>query len=203
MKIEYLDSGEDKEFILGNEEKYNIHKSKNIRIIFQSNEVKTIPPFSVKISDSFSSINMAIIFIISFCVFLVIIILIICYKYLKKQRRNNMRIIINNNVHRNINIQNNGYNTERTDLINYINLQKIVKFKEIKDKSLNNNCPFELENFDDNSDVIFTKCCHSFHINCLREHINKNNDIKEFKCFLCNNILYKCQDNNTNNIVKN
>ena len=35
MKIEYFDLGEDKEFILGNEEKYNIYKSKNIKIIFQ------------------------------------------------------------------------------------------------------------------------------------------------------------------------
>jgi len=203
MKIEYFDSGEDKEFILGNEEKYNIYKSKNIKIIFQSNEIKKNSPFSVKISDTLSSFNIIIIFIICFCAFLIIIIVIICFKYIKKRRNmRNINIIINNNFQRDIIISSNLYNTERNELINYIKQLKKVKYKEIKDKALNNKCPFEMEIFDDNSEVILTSCHHSIHYDCLNVFIDRNNNLKEFKCFLCNNSLYKCQDDKIN-IAKN
>ena len=74
--------------------------------------------------------------------------------------------------------------------------------QEIKDKALNNKCPFEMEIFDDNSEVIFTSCHHSIHYDCLKAFIDRNNNLKEFKCFLCNNSLYKCQDDKIN-IAKN
>lgn len=195
MKIEYLDSLEDKEFTLGNEEKYNIYKSKKIKIIFQSNDVQNNSPFSVKISDTLSTFNSLVLLFIIACAFLFIIFSIICFLYIKKQKKK-MGIILGNDINRNIIVHNMGYNSERNELINYINNLQIKKYKEIKEKSLNNNCPFEMENFDDNSEVIFTKCRHSFHINCLREYINKNIEMKEFKCLLCNNSLYKVEDQN-------
>ena len=203
MKIEYLDSMEDKEIILGNEEKYNIYKSKNIKIIFESKNMNNISPFSIKISNSLGPFNIAIIILIIVAVFILFIIIILCYIYIKKKRKNIKTYINNNNE--NINIKNDGYygcNTERNDFINYINQLKIITFKDIKDKSLNNKCPFEMELFDDNSEVIFTSCQHSFHIKCLKAYLDKNINIKELKCFLCNYILYKGKDNNLNTILK-
>ena len=52
MKVDYLDSGEDKEYILGNDEKYLINKPKNIRIIFCTSDKKNTSPFAEKISDT-------------------------------------------------------------------------------------------------------------------------------------------------------
>ena len=198
MKIEYLDSGEDKEIILGNEEKYNILKSKNIKIIFESKTMNNISPFSIKISNSLGPINIAIIILIIVAFFILFIVVLLSFIYIKKKRKNMKENI---NIIENINIQNDVNDmciTERNDFINYINQLKNVKFKEIKHKSLNNKCPFELEIFDDNSEVIFTNCLHSFHIKCLKEHIDKNINIKELKCFLCNNNLYKGKDSNLN-----
>ena len=201
MKIEYLDSMEEKEIILGNEEKYNIYKSKNIKIIFESKNMNNISPFSIKISNSLGPINITIIILIIVVAFILFIIIILSFIYIKKKRKNK-KANINNNE--NINIQNDiyyGCNTERNEFINYLNQLKNVKFKDIKDKSLNNKCPFELEIFDDNSEVIFTSCNHTFHIKCLKAHIYKNINIKELKCFLCNNILYKGKDNILNTII--
>ena len=99
MKVDYFDSGEDKEFILGDEEKYLINKPKNILIIFSTLNKKDTSPFSVKISDSFTPTNITLISICAFSGFLgiiIIILLIIFYKR-KMRKRNRLSIIINNN----------------------------------------------------------------------------------------------------------
>lgn len=192
MKIEYMDSGEDKQFILGNEEKYIINKPKTIKIIFHSNEERNIPPFSVKISDTLIPANVVLIIIFVICSFIVIILIIFCIIiYIKRQRRLNNSGHNENNNHRNYNIENNennSENTERIELENYLKRFKVVKFKDIKDKSLNFQCLFEYDIFDDNSEVIFNSCGHSYHFKCIKEYINKNiQDIKlkGFNCFYC------------------
>ena len=65
MRVEYFDSGEDKEYILGNDEKYLINKPKNIRIIFCSPDKKNTSPFAVKISDTLTPTNIT---LISICI---------------------------------------------------------------------------------------------------------------------------------------
>lgn len=191
MQIEYMDSGEDKEFILGNEEKYIINKPKNIKIIFYSNEEKNIPPFSVKISDTLIPANIVLIIVFIICAFILFIIVIFCIIYFKRQRRRNNSGQNRDNRSRNIITKNNessSEDTERIELENYLKKFKVVKFEDIKDKSKNFQCPIELEIIHDNSEVIFTSCCHSIHLNCLKEYINKNiKDIKlkGFKCHYC------------------
>lgn len=203
MKIQYLDIAEYNEIIFDNEQKYIINKPKSITIIFQSTEARTTSPFSVKISNALSSINIVIITIIIFVSFLVLILFILFIIYiLKRQARHmqNMPIIINNNRNFIIDINNVGFNSERNGLMNYFRCLKPIKFKDIKEKSINNICPIEMTPFDGNSDVIFTSCHHSFHYECLKQHITKNIDLKEFKCFLCNALLYKYNES-LNSIV--
>ena len=202
MKIEYFDEKEDTEFTLGNEEKYIINNPKSINIIFYSNDKKTSSPFSVKISNTLTPINIVIISIIIISSFVLVIIIIFLIIYLKKLKRNRTRtIIINNNRNYIFGINKGEYSTERYELLTYIlkNFKK-KKFKEIKEKSLNNCCPIEMTPFDDNSDIIFTSCHHTIHYDCLKEHATKNLNLKEIKCFLCNNILYK-YDSNLNYFV--
>ena len=195
MKVDYFDSGEDKEFILGNDEKYLINKPKNILIIFSTSNKKDFSPFSVKISDTLIPTNIKLISICTFCGFLgiIIIILLIVFYRRRMRKRNRLSIIINNNRINNYIISNqfNGYNTERVGLMNYLSQLKPVKYMNIKHKSLNTKCPIEMEDFEDKSEIIFTSCYHSFHSNCLKNYIDKNNNLKELKCPLCNNILYK------------
>ena len=109
------------------------------------------------------------------------------------EKRNRLSIIINNNRINNYIISNqfNGYNTERVGLMNYLSQLKPVKYMNIKHKSLNTKCPIEMEDFEDKSEVVLTSCYHSFHFNCLKMYIYKNNNLKELKCPLCNTILYK------------
>ena len=178
MKIEYEEIEEDNEFILDIEQKYIINNPKIIKIIFQSNEKKENSPFLVKISNSSSPLNNNIIALITFAAFLGFILLILFIIYLRRQRRRNAAIIINNNANIFIDINNQGFSSERNRMINYINHLKSVKFREVKEKSINNNCPIEMTPFDDNSDVIFTSCHHSFHYECLKQHISKNIDLK-------------------------
>ena len=202
MKIEYFDEKEDTDFILDNEEKYIINKAKTIKIIFYSNDKKTSSPFSVKISYNLTRINIVIISIIIISSFIFVIIVIFLFIYLKKLKRNRTNtIIINNNRNYIIGINKGEYTTERNELLNYLlkDLKK-VKFKEIKEKSLNNCCPIEMTPFDDNSDIIFTSCHHAFHYDCLKEHVSKNIHLKEIKCFFCKNSLCK-YDSNLNSIV--
>ncbi len=200
MQIKYMDSGEDKELILGDEEKYIINKPRVITIVFYSNEKKNILPFSVKISSTLTPTNIALITGIIFVAFLGLIVIILIFIYIRKQRRNNLPIIIqSNNINGNNNyiINNNnlnGINSDRDVLINYVNRLIPVKYKDIKDKVINNNCPVERELFEDNNDIIFFNCHHAIHYNCLKEHISKNKDLKELKCFYCNNIFYKLSD---------
>ena len=202
MKIEYFDEKEETEFILDNEEKYIINKPKRIIIFFYSNDKKPSSPFSVKISNTLTPINIVIISIIIISSFVLLIIIIFLIIYLRKLKRNRTRtIIINNNRNYIIGINKGEYSTKRNELLAYLlGHFKKEKFKEIKEKSLNNCCPIEMTPFDDNSDVIFTSCHHTIHYDCLKEHATKNILLKEIKCFLCNNILYK-YDNNLNSIV--
>ena len=136
MKVEYMDSGEDKEYILGNDEKYLINKPKNIRIIFCTSDKKNTSPFAVKISDTLTPTNITLISICIFCGFLAIIIIILLIVYYRRrmEKRNRLSIIINNNRINNYNISNqvNGISTERVGLINYLNQLKPVKYKIIK-----------------------------------------------------------------------
>ena len=211
MQIQYMDSGEDKELILGDEEKNIINKPKVIKVIFISNEKKDTPPFSVKIYNTLLPTNIALIVGIIFLVFLGFMVVILIFIYIRKQRRNT--IIIQNNRNNNYIINNNniiesnnmGSNSDRI-LNNYLNKIKPVKFKDIKEKVINNNCPVERELFEDNNDIIFFNCHHAIHYNCLKEHISKNKDLKELKCFYCNKIFYKLNDNynsiiNTQNFI--
>lgn len=205
MIVRYIDSDDDKKFTLGNEEKYVVHKPTNIKIIFYSNDIRNNAPFNVKMTETLSKANIVLITIIIFCVFVCSILCIIFYFYVRKQRlnmqRRNLAIIINNNnINRNYIIESNGFNSERNGLIKYIDNLKIDKFKDIKDKSINKNCPIEMTPFEDNSDVVLTECNHSFHYDCLKEHIIKNINLKEIKCFLCNNILYKPKNSIINSV---
>lgn len=202
MKIEYFDEKEDTEFILDNEDKYIINKPKSINIIFYSNDKKESSPFSVKISNTLIPKNIVIISIIIICSFILVIIIIFLIIYLKKLKKDRARtIIINNNRNYIIGINKGEFTTERNELLTYLLRHfKKEKFKEIKEKSLNNCCPIEMTPFDDNSDVIFTSCHHTIHYSCLKEHATKNIHLKEVKCFLCNNILYK-YDSNLNSFI--
>ena len=98
---------------------------------------------------------------------------------------------MNNNRNIIIDINNVELTSERNDLMNYFKCLKPLKFKDIKEKSNNITCPIEMTSFEENSNVVFTSCHHSFHYECIKQYISKNIDLKEFKCFLCNNILYK------------
>ena len=95
--------------------------------------------------------------------------------------------------------------TERIGLMEYLNRIKPVKFKEItKNKKgiKNMKCPIDLENFQQDSDVILTECLHLFHYDCLKTFVEKNKKLKEFKCPLCNHILYSTkitEENEFNN----
>lgn len=206
MQIQYMDSGDDKELILGDEEKNIINKPKVIKVIFISNEKKDTQPFSVKIYNTLLPTNIALIVGIIFLVFLGFMVVILIFIYIRKQRRNT--IIIQNNRNNNYIINNNniiGSNSDRV-LINYLNKIKPVKFKDIKEKIINNICPVERDPFEDNSEVIFFECHHAIHYDCLKEHISKNQNLKELKCFYCNKIFYKLNDNynsiiNTQNFI--
>ena len=206
MQIQYMDSGEDKELILGDEEKNIINKPKIIKIIFSSNEMKENQPFSVKIYNTLLPTNITLIIGIIFLIFLGFIVFILIFIYMRKQKKNT--IIIQHNRNNNYIINNNnilGSNSDRV-LINYLNKLKPVKFKDIKNKVINNNCPVEREPFEDNSDVIFFNCNHAIHYECLKEHISKNQNLKELKCFFCNRIYYKLNENysvlfNSNNFI--
>ena len=200
MRVEYFDSGENRDFILGNDEKFLINKPKNILIIFSTSNKKDFSPFSMKISDTLTPINIKLISICTFSGFLgiIIIIFLIVFYRRRMKKRNRLSIMmddnrINDGGINNYNISNqvNGLSTERLGLINYLNQLKPVKYKIIKHKSLNAKCPIEMEDFDDKSEVVFTSCHHSFHFNCLKIYIDKNNNLKELKCPLCNTILYK------------
>ena len=202
MKINYFDEKEDTEFILDNEEKYIINHPKSINIIFYSNDKKTNSPFSVKISNTLTQINITIISIIIICSFIFAIFVIFLFIYLKKFRRNRDRtIIITNNRNFFIGIKKEEFNTERNEFMNNLlkNFKK-EKFKDIKEKTLNNSCPIEMTPFDDNCDIIFGSSHHTVHYECLKKHVMKNMNLKEIKCFLCNNSLYK-YDSNLNSYV--
>jgi hypothetical protein len=194
MVIRYIDSDDDKIFTLGNEEKHVIHNAKDIKIIFNSNEIRNNSPFSVKITETLTPANIMMITIIIIVAFVGFIIFIFSYIYIRNKRRN-MAIIINNNIDRNCIIESNGFNSERNGLTNYVDHLKTVKYKDVKDKSINKNCPIELAPFEDNSDVVFTSCHHSFHYNCLKEHIYRNIGLKEVQCFYCKKILFKPKNN--------
>lgn len=201
MKVEYEDLDADNELVLGNDDKYIINSPKMIEIYFHGNEARDTPPFSIKISNSSMPLNNTIISIISFggvLVIFIIIIMIILYRRRMQKRNTGLAIIINNN---NINGINNFIMTnplpepsDRVGLMNFLNQIKPIKFKEVKDKSKNIKCPIDIEYFNDKSDVIFTKCFHSFHYVCFKELVSKNNNSKELKCPLCKGILF------TNNI---
>ena len=189
MRIEFMESNEDNEFILDNEEKYIINNPKKIKIIFYSNDIKDSSPFSVKITNTLKPVNIVLIIIIIICALLGLIFFVLIIVYIRNKRRN-MAIIINDNIHYIVDI-NGGTTTERIELINYVNKLKVYKFKDIKDKSINVNCPIEMTPFDDDSDVIFTSCQHTIHYQCLKDFITKNIYLKEIKCLLCNEPLYK------------
>ena len=100
MKVKYEGLEEDNELVLGNDDKYIINKPKMITIIFYSNEVRNISPFSIKISSSSIPINNTIISIISFggvLVICIIILAIIIYRRRMQRRNKGLAIIINNN----------------------------------------------------------------------------------------------------------
>ena len=178
MKIEYEDFEGDNEYVLGNGNKNIINNIKMIRIFFYSNEERNTPPFSVKISSSSSPLNNTIISLISFSAVLlifVIILAIIIYRRRMQRRNPGLAIIINNN---NINGINNfimtnspDANSDRIGLMNYLNQIKPIKFKDVKDKSINSKCPIDIVDFTGKSDVFFTNCSHSFHYHCFKEYV--------------------------------
>ena len=182
MRVEYFDSGENRDFIFGNDEKFLINKPKNILIIFSTSNKKDFSPFSMKISDTLTPTNIKLISICTFSGFLgiIIIIFLIVFYRRRMKKRNRLSIMmddnrINDGGINNYNISNqvNGLSTERLGLINYLNQLKPVKYKIIKHKSLNAKCPIEMEDFDDKSEVVFTSCHHSFHFNCLKIYMIK------------------------------
>ena len=204
MKIEYEDFIGDNEYVLGNGNKYIINNLKMIRIFFYSNEERNTPPFSVKISSSSSPLNNTIISLISFSAVLLIFVFILAIIiYRRRMQRRNLglaTIIINNN--NNINGINNfimtnspDANSDRIGLINYLNQIKPIKFKDVKDKSINSKCPIDIVDFTGKSDVFFTNCYHSFHYHCFREYVFKINNSKELKCPLCKTILFSSNIN--------
>ena len=87
MQIQYMDSGEDKELILGDEEKNIINKPKMIKIIFSSNEMKENQPFSVKIYNTLLPTNITLIIGIIFLIFLGFIVFILIFIYMRKQKK--------------------------------------------------------------------------------------------------------------------
>ena len=208
MHVKYFYSNQINEIILGNQDKNIILNSEVLKIIFESNIEKDISPFVVSISNALSSLNKYIITLIAFCSVLGIITIIILLIIWCKRRK---KIVINNNINNlnNIYINNinfiNDMSTERIGLMEYLNRIKPVKFKEItKNKKgiKNMKCPIDLENFQQDSDVILTECLHLFHYDCLKTFVEKNKKLKEFKCPLCNHILYSTkitEENEFNN----
>ena len=199
MKIKYMNSGEDI-FILGNGEKNVLKEPKFIKITFHSIEVKDNPSFSIKITNTSTSINIKIISIISFCGFLgIIIIILVVIIYRKRmEKRNNRITIVNAYI---ITDPTQGSSTERTGPMNYLNQLTPKKFKNIKEKTKNTKCPIDIEYFNDKSDVYFTKCSHAFHCDCLKNYICLNNNLKELRCPLCNSVLYSCNTNGNKNPI--
>jgi len=211
MKVKYEDLEEDNELVLGNGDKYIINNPETITIIFYSNEVRNISPFSIKISSSSIPINNTIISIISFggvLVIFIIILAIIIYRRRMQRKNQGLAIIINNN---NINGINNFIMTnsppeqssDRVGLMNFFNQIKPIKFRDIKDKSINTKCPIDLVDFTGKSDVFFTICSHSYHYHCFKDYIYKNNNLKELKCPLCKALLFSCNINECYNYSSN
>ena len=69
MIIKYIDSYDDKIFTLGNKEKHVIQNAKDIKMIFNSNEIRNNSPFSVKITETLTPANILMITIIIVLVF--------------------------------------------------------------------------------------------------------------------------------------
>ena len=196
IKIKYFYTNLIGEITLGDGDKYIYKDLEEIKIIFESNIQKNIPPFNIEIADTFSTLNKTILAIIIFCCLVGFIIIVVLFIIWIKRRK---KILINNNINNlnniyinNVNIINN-MNTDRMGLMNYLTTLKPIKFKDIqKDiKDINNmKCTIDLENFEPESDVILTKCLHLFHYDCLKTFIEKNKNKKELNCPLCFTNLY-------------
>ena len=210
MKIRYFTSQNEKEIILGDGDQYVIREAEEIKIIFQSDNQENIFPFKVKIIDTYNTFNKIILPSVTIGVFVLLVILLIVFIIWKKRRKRifleNLNNFNGNNVNQfyinNINTINNDIinNTDRIGLMNYINQLKPIKFKEIKNQAKNTKCPIDMENLEPDSDVIFTECLHLFHYDCLKMYFEKNSNLKEFKCPLCNHTLYTTKINVDNDL---
>ena len=199
MRVKYFFANIMNEIILGNQDKHIIMDSEILKIIFESNSEKNESPFVVEISNTFSSINKYILVLIIVCSVLGLIGVIIFIIIWCKRRK---KIVINNNINNfnnfyinNVNIIN-SMSTDRIDLTNYLKRIRPIKFSELnknKKEIKNMKCPIDLENFEPDSDIILTECFHLFHYNCLKTFLEKNKQLKEFKCPLCNHVLYSNQ----------
>ena len=214
MRINYLYSDGIREIFLSDGDTNVIKDSREIKIIFESNNQKSSKPFSIIITDTYKSVKMIIYLVIILCAFVVLVILLIVIICIKRRKR----IFISNNIINNIdgmyfnNNINDINNTERIDFMNYLKQMKTKKYKEIQNENIdiiNNKCPIDIENFEPDDDVIINKCRHLFHYDCLKTFIEKNKTKKEFKCPLCNNPLFDIvmsekidEKNNKNNVHK-
>jgi hypothetical protein len=214
MRINYLYSDGIREIFLSDGDTNVIKDSREIKIIFESNNQKSSKPFSIIITDTYKSVKMIIYLVIILCAFVVLVILLIVIICIKRRKR----IYISDNIINNIdgmyfnNNINDINNTERIDFMNYLKQMKTKKYKEIQNENIdiiNNKCPIDIENFEPDDDVIINKCRHLFHYDCLKTFIEKNKTKKEFKCPLCNNPLFDIdmsekidEKNNKNNVHK-
>ena len=203
------------EIILGNGDQNIFKDVEEFNIIFESNIVKNTTPFEIQIINTVTKINkktLIYIIILSLLgVLVIIIIFIICYRRRKKFIMDNTIKNLNNIYTNNIN-STEDESTERMGLMNYLNMLKPIKFKEInknKKEIKNLKCPIDIENFDLDSEVILTECLHLFHYDCIKVFIEKNKALKELKCPLCKRVLYttmindeKCSINSNKNSIR-
>ena len=76
-KIKYFYTNLIGEITLGDGDKYIYKDLEEIKIIFESNIQKNIPPFNIGIADTFSTLNKAILAIIIFCCLVGFIIIVV------------------------------------------------------------------------------------------------------------------------------
>ena len=208
MKIKhYYSSNNEEKIILGDGDQYIIKDPEEIKIIFESDYQKNIIPFSVNIIDTYNTWNKIRLLIIIISTFVILVCLLVLYILWKKRRkkiligqihRNNLNHFYINNFNT---INNYNISSGRIGLKNYLNHLKPIKFKEVEKDATNNKCPIDMENFELNSDIILTECLHLFHYECIKTYIEKNSNLKEFKCPLCNHILYSTKIKDENIII--
>ena len=200
--IKYIFSETYYEIVLGNGDQNILLDIEELKIIFESDFIKKTSPFEVKILNTFTKklkILIIVISIASFFILVAILIIIICCRRRRKYANNINNL---NNIYiNNLNIIND-MSTDRMGLLNYLNIIKPIKFNEINvnKKGIKNlKCPIDIENFAPDSDVILTECLHLFHYDCIKNFIEKNKKLKEFRCPLCKKLLYSTSINEIKN----